>query len=100
MTQDIRYGWRLMVRRPAFTLVAVLTLGLGIGANVTIYSWVQALLLRPMPAVADRRIGSSRCQRHDADAQRPQRVVAELRRHAGAAPGERRGSASPTRWCR
>src|SRR4051812_20453145 len=53
ITQDLRYGWRLMIRTPAFTLVAVLTLALGIGANVTIYSWVQALLLRPMPAVAD-----------------------------------------------
>lgn len=41
ITQDIRYGWRLMVRKPAFTLVAVLTLGLGIGANVSMYSWVD-----------------------------------------------------------
>ena len=41
ITQDIRYGWRLMVRRPAFTLVAVLTLGLGIGANVSMFSWVD-----------------------------------------------------------
>src|SRR4051812_8015560 len=53
ITQDIRYGWRLMLRRPAFTAIAIVTLGLGIGANVTIYSWVQALLLRPMPAVAN-----------------------------------------------
>lgn len=52
ITQDLRYGWRLMLRRPAFTAIAILTLGLGIGANVTIYSWVQALLLRPMPTVA------------------------------------------------
>ena len=41
ITQDIRYGWRLMVRKPAFTIVAVLTLGLGIGANVSMYSWVD-----------------------------------------------------------
>jgi predicted permease len=52
ITQDIRYGWRLMLSRPAFTAIAIVTLGLGIGANVTIYTWVQALLLRPMPAVA------------------------------------------------
>jgi macrolide transport system ATP-binding/permease protein len=56
ITHDLRYGWRLMLRRPAFTAIAILTLGLGIGANVTIYSWVEALLLRPMPVVphADR----------------------------------------------
>jgi predicted permease len=41
ITQDIRYGWRLMVRKPVFTIVAVLTLGLGIGANVSMYSWVD-----------------------------------------------------------
>ena len=51
ITHDLRYGWRLMLRRPGFTAVAVLTLGLGIGANVTIYSWVEALLLRPIPGV-------------------------------------------------
>ena len=41
LTQDIRYGWRLMVRKPGFTFVAVLMLGLGIGANVSMYSWVD-----------------------------------------------------------
>ena len=41
ITQDLRYGWRLMIRKPAFTLVAVLTLGLGIGANVSMFSWVD-----------------------------------------------------------
>ncbi len=52
ITHDLRYGWRLMLRRPGFTAVAVLTLGLGIGANVTIYSWIEALLLRPFAGVA------------------------------------------------
>jgi len=69
ITQDIRYGWRLMVRKPALTIVAVLTLGLGIGANVTIYSWVQALLLRPMPTVAaaDRLVSLSTTTRTRSD---------------------------------
>jgi putative ABC transport system permease protein len=53
ITQDIRYGWRLMVRKPLFTLVAVLTLGLGIGANVTVYSWAESWLRHPLTGVAD-----------------------------------------------
>jgi predicted permease len=53
ITHDLRYGWRLMVRKPGFTAVAVLTLGLGIGANVTIFSWVDTMLLRPLRGVAD-----------------------------------------------
>jgi hypothetical protein len=53
ITQDFRYGWRLMMRKPGFTVVAVLTLGLGIGANVTIFSWVDDMLRRPIHGVAD-----------------------------------------------
>ncbi len=44
ITQDLRYGWRQMLRRPGVTVVAILTLGLGIGANVTMYSWLDARL--------------------------------------------------------
>ena len=51
ITQDIRYGWRLMVRKPAFTIVAVLTLGLGIGANVTMFSWVESTMQRQIHGV-------------------------------------------------
>jgi macrolide transport system ATP-binding/permease protein len=53
MTQDIRYGWRLMIRKPGFTAVAVLTLGLGIGANVTIYSWAESWLRHPLRGVSN-----------------------------------------------
>src|SRR5262245_34603707 len=46
ITHDLRYGWRQMLRRPAFTLVAVVALGLGVGANVTMYSWMDVTLRR------------------------------------------------------
>lgn len=50
--QDLRFGARMLRRNPGFSILAILCLTLGIGANAAVFSWIEGILLRPFPLVA------------------------------------------------
>ena len=53
--QDLRYAIRGLFRSPGFSAIAILTIGIGIGANTTVFGWMRALLLNPLPGAGDPR---------------------------------------------
>jgi predicted permease len=54
LASDLRYAVRQLLKGPGFAAVAVLSLALGIGANTAVFSWIDAIVLRPLPGVDDR----------------------------------------------
>src|SRR5580658_1999994 len=50
--QDVRFGFRMLRRSPGFTVLTILCLTFGIGANAVVFSWVEGILLRPYPLVS------------------------------------------------
>src|ERR1700694_3763163 len=71
LLQDLRVGFRMLKRNPGFSILAILCLTLGIGANAAVFSWIEGILFRPYPMVAHQ-----------------ERLVAL----GGTAPGEARGT--------
>src|SRR6266567_7879005 len=49
--RDLRHSLRTLLKRPGFALTVVVTLALGIGANATIFTWIKAVLLAPLPGI-------------------------------------------------
>ncbi|HMF95902.1 MAG TPA: hypothetical protein VKE96_16485 [Vicinamibacterales bacterium] len=62
---DLRHAWRALVRMPIVSAVVVLSLAVGIGVNTAVFSWVQAVVLRPLPGGRRRQHPARRAARGD-----------------------------------
>ena len=82
LARDLRYGCRMLARNPGFTIVAVLSLAIGIGANCAVFSFADTLLLRPLPVPRPGELLTVGFDRPLAGT--PGCVVSRLRRHPGS----------------
>ena len=53
MLSDLRQAWRMIGRMPGLAAVVIVSLGVGIGVNTAVFSWIQVMVLQPIPGVAD-----------------------------------------------
>ena len=82
LTQDLRFGWRGIRKRPGFFTLVAGTLALGIGVNVSIFSFVQALLLRPLPFADAGRLVRIQASKGSEPGRVAQREIEELQRES------------------
>ena len=98
MMSDLRQAWRMIGRMPVLAAVVIVSLGVGIGVNTAVFSWIQAMVLQPMPGVADAaRRSAGRAARRDRVVSR--RVVARVPRSARS-PARASATCSRSAWCR